>query len=176
MKYLLFALFIASLGFGRVYAQGNRQSIRTRATPEQMARIRQEYAEIDSRSKRYAVRRRENDEGNSATTYTGYYENAVPRKITVESSGERDVYVTNFYLRNSRVFFVHRITTRFESIASNTGVRSEERFYFANGKLIRYLGDKNVVQPVDDASARDNVKELSSLQQEAVDMLKKKKA
>ena len=78
---------------------------------------------------------------------TAYRENGVIRKIVVEALGETGKYLADFYFENKRLIFSHirlidyggHIMEAREEKHLRDEIVEEDRFYFADGKLIKWM-------------------------------------
>lgn len=78
-------------------------------------------------------------------------------RLRVYAGGERTSLL--LYYSSGRMIFVHQV----DGVIGSTGGRREQRFYFDEGRLIRWLGPAN--EPISDQSAeyRRNSTELDRL-------------
>lgn len=78
---------------------------------------------------------------------TAYSEKGNIQKIAVEALGETGKYLADFYFKNEQIIFSHIKVINYGSHIMETHksedlkerVAEEDRFYFANGKLIQWL-------------------------------------
>ena len=108
---------------------------------ESIQTIRNRYAEVDRDLERCQQIKRDlvgySVEGGELTTYLL---NSSVRKMVARLYGERGQSTEEYYLWDDRLFFVLRVESRYDKPLSGRVVeRAEERFYFSNGALIRWL-------------------------------------
>jgi hypothetical protein len=140
-KYLI--LFIAIIfGSQTAFAQ----------TAKQVASIRKEVEIINKNAKNY-TKTTKNVEGISLEgTEAAYFVSGEElKKITAESYGETYKSTTELYYQGENLIFVYR---KFSSYDTQIGMDpppkiisvKESRFYFANGKMIKFLNGKKDVK------------------------------
>lgn len=86
-----------------------------------------------------------------------YRENGAIRKIAVEALGETGKYLADFYFKDRRFFFSHvriidyggNIMEALEDKELRKDVVEEDRFFFADDKLIRWLKFEKQILPSD---------------------------
>ncbi len=128
------------------------------AVEEKIKSIRAKYAEIEKQLKDCRqVKRDLPDESAEGGELTGYFSGSNLRKLSAKFFGETGKVLEEFYLADGQVIFVFLVETRYT--APNSGVvknKTEQRFYFAGGKLIRWLDAQNKeVTASADKSARE---------------------
>ncbi len=130
------------------------------AQDEDVAGIKKEYAEIRNHLSDFRVEKKElSGESAEGGTLTAYYDDTIVRLIVEEFFGETGKRVTEYYFSNLSLFFVLDVTCTYNrpiymdsAYAVSAGDnewydhrktrKSEERFYFKNQSLFRWL-DKN---------------------------------
>lgn len=78
---------------------------------------------------------------------TGYFSGKSLRKLEAKFYGETGQATEEYYFWNDQLFFVLRVVSRYDKPLSGVvKSKSPERFYFAEGALIRWLdpGEKEV--------------------------------
>lgn len=129
------------------------------AVEGQVKEIRAKYAEIEKDlNVCRQVRRDLPDESAEGGELTAYFKGTVLQKLSAKFFGETGNAFEEYYFAGDQLIFVLRGDTRFT--APNSGVvkeKTEQRFYFAEGKLIRWLNaDKKDVTTDAAAAAREH--------------------
>lgn len=76
------------------------------------------------------------------------------RKLTARHLGEWGRAEEQFFIWGQQIDFVYRVREQYDApLSGRIASRSEERYYFVSGQLVRWLGDRNTPQPVDSAEA-----------------------
>lgn len=115
---------------------------------EKVKIIRTHFDEIErdlSRCKQ--VKRDLSGESTEGGELTAYFLGQSLRKLAAKFFGETGQALEEYYFWNDRLFFVLRVDSRYDKpLSGKVKSKSEERFYFADGVLIRWLdpGKKNV--------------------------------
>ena len=109
---------------------------------EKVKSIRAHYSEIESSLKRLTqVKREVLDESTEGGELIGYIKDSSLRKIRATVYGEMGKTLKEYYFWDNQLIFVLRITSRYNKPLSGVvKTKTEERFYFADGSLIRWLG------------------------------------
>lgn len=135
-RFLVFVCLLAAVGSLRAADPG---------VEEQVKSIRGKYAEIESELKDCRqVKRDLPDESAEGGELTAYFKGATLRKLSARFFGETGKALEEFYFVENELIFVLRADTRYTK--PNSGVvknKTEQRFYFADGKLIRWLNPDN---------------------------------
>jgi hypothetical protein len=125
------------------------------AVEERVRSIRTKYAEIEKGLKDCPqVKRDLPDESAEGGELTAYFKDSSLRKLSAKFFGETGKAFEEFYFADNQLIFVFRVETRYT--APNSGVvksKTEQRFYFAEGKLIRWLNPNNKDVTADPAKA-----------------------
>lgn len=138
-----------------VFTLGPNASGALLQTPEQLQndliRTQQRVAAIDGAAKRYRKIRKElsgfSAEGGELIAYLRG-DNVVKLKAT--HYGESGRAFEEFYFHEGELIFVSHLVENYNRPLSGKVVsRERNRFYFQNGVLIRWLGQRNKQQPVD---------------------------
>ncbi len=97
-----------------------------------------------------------------------YYENNELKKAVVKFDGHQEDQVSEYYFWNNSLFFVYKTKVYYskpkssDDFAKSNKETAENRFYFQNDKLIRWLdNDKNQVD-LADAAAKKMEEEILS--------------
>ena len=138
-------------------------SVRTGASPieDQVKAIRQQYAQIESGlAACRQVKRDLPDESAEGGELIAYFKDADLRKLSAKFFGETGKAAEEFYFSNGRLIFVLRVESRYtEPMSGVVKTKTEERFYFADNKLIRWLNPDNK-EVTSDAAAAEREREL----------------
>ena len=111
---------------------------------ESISSIRERYAAINKNLSKYRVVKKElsgfsTDGGELVANFAG--ESVV--KIAATHQGETGRSLEAFYYRGGKLIFVfHRRETYDEPMSGKVSKTAEERFYFADGRLIRWLDNR----------------------------------
>lgn len=120
-------------------------------------RIRAHYATIERELPTYRCRTLELD-GFSAEggELQACYAGDQLRKLTARYYGESGRAEEQFFVWNQQLEFVFRADDTYtEPLSGRVQHRAEERFYFVDGKLVRWLGPGNVPRAVRSAEAQE---------------------
>ncbi|HKO60510.1 MAG TPA: hypothetical protein VJV03_05065 [Pyrinomonadaceae bacterium] len=118
-----------------------------------IAAIRQQYAAINKRSPRY---RKVNKELSGFSLEGGelfaYFDGPAIVKIVARHFGESGNTVEEYYYWNGQLIFAFEKVSRYNRPLSGRVVSAvENRFYFNDGNLIRWIGEKGKEAPVSEA-------------------------
>ena len=73
-----------------------------------------------------------------------YFKDRSVEKLSAMFFGETGKVVEEYYFWNSELIFVFRVESRYtKPLSGAVKSKTEERFYFADSKLIRWLGQGN---------------------------------
>lgn len=128
--------------------------------------IRARYAQINRDLKRYTrVETDLMDESTEGGRLTAYYFKGAPRKLVARYYGETGRATEEYYFWNNSLFFVLRAEERYRNpigVDSSPTVRSrqEDRYYFARGRLTRWVNPRGRQVPVDRVDARQRELEV----------------
>jgi hypothetical protein len=135
-RFLVFVCLLAAVGSLRAVDRGVEEKVKS---------IRAKYAEIESELKDCReVKRDLPNESAEGGELTAYFKGATLRKLSARFFGETGKALEEFYFAENDLIFVLRAETRYTK--PNSGVvknKTEQRFYFADGKLIRWLNPDN---------------------------------
>ena len=108
----------------------------------QIRAIRQRYAKVERELKQSRqVKRDLPGESAEGGELTGYFKKDSLRKLVAQFFGETGQAREEYYFWEGGLFFVLRTESRYTKPLSGVVKRkTEERFYFADAKLIRWLG------------------------------------
>lgn len=111
------------------------------AVEKEVKTIRSRYDAVEkglSRCKQ--VKRDLPDESTEGGELTAYFSDQSLRKLVAKFYGEAGQAREEYYFWDDRLFFVLRVESRYgKPLSGKVKSKSEERFYFANGVLIRWL-------------------------------------
>jgi hypothetical protein len=158
MRGLIFTIsagMLLALSAGTFASAGdeNEQTIRS---------IRSQYTAINRAARRYTTVKRDLP-GYSAEggALTGYYSGSVLRKIEATFYGETGRTTEEFYFSPGHLIFVVRTASFYDKPLSGHVIRREQtRFYFDQGKLIRWLDASQSPVATEGAAARDQENDL----------------
>lgn len=113
----------------------------TSGSPEPIARIRAEYAAIEREAAGYRRTRHDLYEFSlEGGELVGYYRGRELRKLLARQFGETWRGTEEYYFSGGRLIFIHTVTERYdEPLSGRVQVRTEHRFYFHDGRLIRRI-------------------------------------
>lgn len=100
-----------------------------------------------------------------------YAVNNVPRKIVATYYGETGRASEEYYFWNAALFFVLRSETRYDGVFAPARAKSENRFYFTNGKLVGWIKDGKPIA-LDGDEARMRQQEVLTSARELLDKAK----
>ena len=112
--------------------------------------IRQQYAAINKRSARYRkVKKDLSGYSLEGGELVAYFDGPAIAKIVARHLGESGNTVEEYYYRNGQLIFVFEKVSRYSRPLSGKVVSAvENRFYFQDDDLIRWLGEKGKEVPV----------------------------
>jgi hypothetical protein len=128
---------------------------------EKIKSIRAKYTEIEKELKDCRqVKRDLPDESAEGGELTAYFKVSNLRKLSAKFFGETGKALEEYYFAENEVIFVLRVESRYTKPMSGVVKnRTEQRFYFADGKLIRWLNPDNK-DVTADAAAAERQREL----------------
>jgi hypothetical protein len=114
------------------------------AAEEKIKVIRAQYSEIEASLKQCRqVKRDLPGESAEGGELTGYFKNSSLLKLAAKFYGETGNALEEYYFWNGRLVFVLRTESRYTApMSGRVQSKSEERFYFDDDKLIRWLDAK----------------------------------
>jgi hypothetical protein len=109
---------------------------------EKVKTIRVRYAEIERGLKDCRqVKRDLPGESAEGGEMTAYFKDSSVRKLSAKFLGETGKALEEYYFWNSELIFVLRVESHYTKPMSGVvKTKTEDRFYFADGKLIQWLG------------------------------------
>jgi hypothetical protein len=104
--------------------------------------IRHHYAEVERELKQCRqVKRDLPGESAEGGELTGYFKDSSLQKLAAQFYGEGGKALEEYYFRDAQLFFVLRTESIYtQHLSGVVKSKTEERFYFADGKLIQWLG------------------------------------
>jgi hypothetical protein len=118
--------------------------------------IQKEYTEINSKNNFYTAKKIDiYEESTEGAEVTGYYLNGDLKKIVGWYYGETGKAIAEYYYHDDKFFFVYSKTFNYEPPKDEpyTWNRDkiisvkENRYYFYNGNLIRWISGKKIIEP-----------------------------
>lgn len=155
-RVLLLAILLVS-----VLSPGQIEGADAAAINRQIEVIRQRYAEVE-RGLRQSRQVKRDLPGESAEggELTGYFKKSSLRKLAAQFYGESGKAREEYYFWDGQLFFVLRTESHYTKPLSGVVKRkTEERFYFADTRLIRWLGADRKPRAMD-AEAEKRGREL----------------
>jgi hypothetical protein len=115
------------------------------AVEEKIKSIRAKYTEIEKQLKDCReVKRDLPGESAEGGELTGYFNKSKLRKLSAKFFGETGKALEEYYFAENQLIFVLRVESRYTKPMSGVVKnKTEQRFYFADGKLIRWLNPDN---------------------------------
>jgi len=132
------------LGVGFIFVTAAIQAADP-SVEEKIKTIRAHYSEIEGSLKNCKqVKRDLPEESTEGGELTAYLKNSSVRKLSAKFFGEMGRTVMEYYFWDNQLIFVLRVESRYTKILSGVvKSKTEERFYFADGSLIRWLDAQN---------------------------------
>ena len=135
---------VPAVFFLAICSMGRMQSAEAQNSRDVVSAIRQRYATINQNLAKYRTVKKElmgfSTEGGELTAYS---EGPEIRKIVALFQGESGRALEEYYYWNDELQFVYRKDDTYSEPRSGKVTSSvETRFYFENGKLIRWLNNK----------------------------------
>ena len=118
---------------------------------EKIKSIRAKYAQIEKGLKdARRVKRDLPEESTEGGELTAWFKDRSVEKVSALFMGEMGKAVEEYYFWNSELIFMFRVESRYTEMFSGVvKSKKEERFYFADGKLIQWLGADKKPRPMD---------------------------
>ena len=115
------------------------------AVEEKIKSIRAKYAEIEKELKDCReVKRDLPGESAEGGELTGYFNKSNLRKLSAKFFGETGKALEEYFFAENQLIFVLRVESHYTKPMSGVVKnKTEQRFYFADGKLIRWLNADN---------------------------------
>ena len=116
---------------------------------EEVKTIRSRYDAVDKDlSHCKQIKRDLPDESTEGGELTAYFSGQSLRKLVAKFYGETGQAREEYYFWEDRLFFVLRVESRYDKpLSGKVTTRSEERFYFADDALIRWLDPEKKEAP-----------------------------
>ena len=128
------------------------------STEEKIKSIRAQYAQIEKGLKDCRLVKRElSGESAEGGELKGYFKDRSVEKLSATFFGETGKALEEYYFWNSELIFVLRVESHYTKPMSGVvKPKTEERLYFAEGRLIRWLdAEKKDVTASPEKSARE---------------------
>jgi hypothetical protein len=136
-------------------------TLKVRASGDSIESIRAHYASINKNIKRY--RKVEKDADGYSTeggTITAYFDGDSIKKIAGHFYGEIGRADEDYYYWDDQLIFVFRKESTYDRPLSGKVVATKEsRFYFENGRMIRWLNEKGRQVPPSSSGYREKQSE-----------------
>lgn len=115
----------------------------------QVRTIRSRYDAVDRGLRRCRqVKRDLPGESTEGGELTAYFSGRSLRKLAAKFYGETGQALEEYYFWDDRLFFVLRVESRYDKpLSGKVKNRTEERFYFADGAMIRWLDPRKKKVP-----------------------------
>jgi hypothetical protein len=151
-KILMIATAVMFISCGSVKSSATQRAANLPAT-DLISAIRRRYALINQSLAKYRMVKKElsgfSTEGGELAAY---FDGTAIVKIATVNQGEIGRSVEDFYYRDEKLIFVYRRQETYDAPFSGKVARAtEHRFYFSDGKLIRWI-DENAKQVAPGAS------------------------
>lgn len=113
-------------------------------TTDPIPSIRKQYVEINKQARRYRkVKKELSGFSLEGGELTAYFDGPAIVKIVANHYGESGRALEEYYYRAGKLIFVFRRDQQYDKPMSGKVVRTQEnRFYFQNDRLIRWLNEK----------------------------------
>ena len=173
-KFLLAISVLALSVFGNASA---RQAVPLPQTDNAIESIRQQYASINQNAPRYR-RVKKNLAGYSAEggEMVAYLHGPSVMKIVATFFGETGRAVEEYYFWNGQLIFVFQTDNRYDKPFGKVVRKIENRFYFKDGKMIRWLDESGKEVAPDSPEYAPKQADYSKMSKEFVDGAKSKAA
>ena len=131
---------------------------------EKLKAIRQRYAEVERGLKQCRqVTRDLPGESSEGGELTGYFNASSLRKLAAQFYGESGKALEEYYFLDGHLFFLLRTESRYtKPLSGVVKTKTEERFYFAEGKLIQWLDSSKKAQPLNPEAQERGAEILAS--------------
>jgi hypothetical protein len=138
-------------------------SLADHADEMMLRRIRREYQEIESRREWLQTWRQEIEGSGAESAYANIWsEDGAIRLIRGRFHRDGHRQAVLLYYRHGELFFVHQLLKRIGPGGEETTL-DEQRFYFADGKLVRWLDGNRAGVPASTAEYAENERRLREL-------------
>lgn len=145
--FIVFVVSLLALS-GRAGVEGHA-SANNRQEKESITSIRERYAAVNKNLAKYRVVKKElsgfSTEGGELVAY---FDGATVVKAVANHLGETGRSLEEFYYRGGKLIFVFSRRETYDApMSGKVSKTEEERFYFADGRLIRWLDNRGRVVP-----------------------------
>ena len=86
------------------------------------------------------------DQSSEGGTFIVYFHKGAPRKIVAHFYGEMGNFQTDYYFCGGRLFYVLETRIRYDKPLGKEESCTQNRFYFTNGRLTRWLDNKGTTR------------------------------
>ncbi len=151
-------LVLTALAIGAAHPIAAQEAVTaTSGDPGTIARIRTLFAEIQREAPTYRQSKREIQgfslEGGEIV---GFYRGSELRKLAAHHYGESGEATEEYYFSDGPPVFVYIVDSRYDELMSGRVVyRTEDRYYFDNGRLIRRVHTRPADEDEEEAFAPD---------------------
>ncbi len=109
---------------------------------DSISSIRELYAAINKNQAKFkAVKKELSGFSTEGGELTAYFDGPKIVKIAVTNYGETNSFFEEFYYSNEKLIFVYRKQEIYDEPMSKVVKTEEHRFYFSDGKLIRWINE-----------------------------------
>ena len=131
-------------------------------TNDPIQAIRREYASINKGARRYRkVKKELSGFSLEGGELVAYFKGPALVKIVATHYGEEGNTVEEYYYSNGNLIFVFERVSRYDRpMSGKVTATAENRFYFSDGKLIRWLNESGKQNSADSEEYRQKEKEL----------------
>lgn len=152
---MILSLAVLALFAGQVEAADS-------STGQKIKTIRQRYSEVERGLKQYRqVKRDLPGESAEGGELTAYFKDSSLQKLAAHFYGESGKALEEYYFWEGKLSFVLRTESLYtKHLSGIVKSKTEERFYFADGKLIQRLGPDKKPLAIASAEAQERAKEL----------------
>jgi hypothetical protein len=173
-KFLLAISVLALCVYGNATA---RNAAQTPQTDNAIESIRQHYASINQNAPRYR-RVKKNFAGYSAEggELAAYFHGPSVMKMVATFFGETGRAVEEYYFWNGQLIFVFQTDNRYDKPFGRVVRKIENRFYFKDGKMIRWLDENGKEVALDSPEYAPKQAGYLKMSKEFMDGAKSKKA
>ncbi|WP_046757012.1 hypothetical protein [Kordia jejudonensis] len=120
------------------------ESSKPKTVDEHIAEIKENFAKIESQQASYTLKSDKEDIGGGVLELQGYFNGNTPVKIVKGAFGEHGSVKTTYYFNENTLFFVFQEKFS-EATMRGPFTKKENRFYIADGKLIRVLEKEQTI-------------------------------
>lgn len=145
--------FVLALPLGAQTAQSKRADPLA-SYPQRYAMINRElasYRTVTADMESLGIGQRSTDGGKVEASCKGRQ----TRLIVATDFGEHGSTTTQFYYWNNSLFFVHQVSQRSDALYGPTVERNEDRLYYLDGRLVKWLDSRKVVRSLRTSEAQE---------------------